>query len=573
MNRTTRNIVILVVAVIGIGSAIAAVATLSADSGKKASSSALYRVERGALAIDLTETGTIKSRDQFIVKSEVEGRTSIIYVVDEGTLVETGDLLVELDSSELQDRLVDQQIQVENSDADYVSASENLEVVKIQTQANIASATLNNQFAIEDKTKYLDGEWPKTLMESETDLTLAEEDLRRATDEFDWSKRLYEEKYLSETEYRADELALKRAELQVALARENLNLLKEYTHTRRITELDSEINQMALALERVNRESSSDLVQAEARLRAREAELNRQKGRLAKIEDQLSKTKLYAPAKGMVVYATSSEFSWRGDTQPLDEGQEVRERQELIHLPTADSMMVVIRVHESALGKVQVGQPVQIKIDAMPESSFTGRVTKIAPLPDAQSVFMNPDLKVYDTQIMIDGVHPQLRTGMSCKATILIEQYLDALAVPLQAVVGRGDESVVYVSKNGAVEPRPVITGLDNNALVHIISGVQAGEQVLLTPPLGNDQSRQSRSVDPASAQPDEMSSSSQMSQPSSSIGNNANAQTKPSLSESTNPQRPAGARPQGQRPTGQPSGQPSGQQGNSAPGQSGTRP
>lgn len=553
MNRTTRNIVILVVAVLGIGTAIAAVATMRSESGKKSSTSALYRVERGSLAIDLTESGTIKSRDQFIVKSEVEGRTSIIYVVDEGTLVNEGDLLVELDSSELQDRLVDQQIQVENTDADYVSANENLAVVKIQSQSNIASASLNNQFAIEDKTKYLDGEWPKTLMESETALTLAEEDLRRATDEFDWSKRLYEEKYLSETEYRADELALKRADLQVALARENLKLLTEYTHTRRITELDSEINQKALALERVNRESSSDLVQAEARLRAREAELNRQKGKLTKIEDQLSKTKLYAPTKGMVVYATSAEFSWRGDTQPLDEGQEVRERQELIHLPTADSMMVVIRVHESALGKIQVGQPVQIKIDAMPESSFTGRVTKIAPLPDAQSVFMNPDLKVYDTQVMIDGVHPQLRTGMSCKATILIQHYIDALAVPLQAVVGRGNESIVYVSKNGTIEPRTVVTGLDNNALVHIISGVEAGEQVLLTPPLGNDQSRQSRSVDPA------------MGQTTLPTDNPSNTQPKPSLSESTNPQRPAGARPQGQRPTGQ--------QGNGASGQTGTRP
>jgi HlyD family secretion protein len=357
-------------------------------------------------------------------------------------------------------------------------------------QANIATAELNNQFAIEDKVKYLDGEWPKTLMEAETDVTLAEEDFRRATDEFDWSKKLYAEKYLSETEFRADELALKRAELQVALARENLSLLNQYTHTRKLTELDSEITQKELALQRVNRESSSDLAQAEARLRARQAELNRQKSRLDKIEDQISKTKMYAPADGMVVYATSSEFSWRGDTQPLDEGQEVRERQELIHLPTADSMMVVIRVHESALGKVEVGQPVQIKIDAMPESTFSGRVTKIAPLPDATSVFMNPDLKVYDTQIMIDGVHPGLRTGMSCKATVLVEQYLDALSVPLQAVVGRGGESVVYVSNGSQVEPRTVVTGLDNNAMVHIISGLEEGDKVLLTPPLGGDPSR-----------------------------------------------------------------------------------
>lgn len=484
MNRILKVSLIVFVLVALIAGILVAGGMMSKDGSDSAAAGAFYTVDRGPLSINLTETGTVKSRDQFIVKSEVEGRTSVIYVIDEGVQVKKGDLLVELDSSSLEDRLVDQQIQVENTDADYVSSKENLEVVKIKSQSNIAKAELDNQFAIEDKDKYLDGEWPQLLMEKETDVTLKQEDFRRATDEFNWSQKLYDEQYLSETEYRADELALKRAELQVALARENLKLLKDYTHVRKLAELDSEIEQKALTLKRVTRESASDIVQAEARLRAYEAELNRQKKKLAKIEDQIKKTKMFAPADGMVVYATSSEFSWRGDTQPLDEGQEVYERQELIHLPTADSMMVVVRIQESSLGKVKLGQPVDISIDALPDAHFTGKVTKIAPLPDATSVFMNPDLKVYDTQIMIDGVHPKIRTGMSCKATILIEDYPDALSVPIQAVVGRGSDTVVYVKNGNDVEPRVVSTGLDNNAMIHIIDGVEPGEQVLLTPPL-----------------------------------------------------------------------------------------
>lgn len=487
MRKPIRNIIIAGSALLVTGAFLAAAAAVNDRTTKVRAGMATFTVERAPLSITLTESGTIKSRDQYVVKNEVEGRTSIIFVIDEGSIVEQGDLLIELDSSELEDRLVDQQIQVENSEADYVSASENLEVVKIQTQSNVSKAELDNQFAIEDKQKYLEGEWPKQLMEAETDVTLKDEELRRTTDEFNWSKRLFEEKYLSETEYRADELAMKRAQLQLALSQETINLLREFTHKRRIAELDSEIEQKALTLERVRRESSSDLVQAEARLRAREAELKRQQDRLKKLEDQISKTKIYAPAKGMVVYATSSEFSWRGDTEPLDEGQEVRERQELIHLPTADSMMVQIQVHESSLGKVKIGQPVQIKIDAMPESQYIGRVTKIAPLPDAQSVFMNPDLKVYDTSIMIEGVHPEMRTGMSCRATILIEDHLDAIAVPLQAVVGRGDQSLVYVVSGNEATAREVKTGLDNKAMILITEGLRAGEKVLLTPPLSED--------------------------------------------------------------------------------------
>ncbi len=493
MNRTTKTgVIFIIVVVIAVGAWFAYGAIADTDTSAMSNQS-LYTVKRAPLTISLNESGTIKSRDQHVVKSEVEGRTSILFVIDEGVVVNKGDLLIELDASSLNDRLVDQQIMVENTAADHISAKENLEVVKIQAESNIAKANLENQFAIEDKTKYLEGEWPKNLMQADTDVKLAQEDYRRATDEFDWSKKLFEEKYLSETEFRADELALKRSELQVALANESLKLLKDFTHKRRLAELDSEMSQKKLALERVMRESASNVVQAEARERAREAELKRQRNKLTKIVDQLSKTKMYAPADGMVVYATSSEFSWRGDTQPLDEGQEVRERQELIHLPTADSMMVVIRVHESSLGKVKAGQRAQLSVDALPDSVFTGTVTKIAPLPDAQSVFMNPDLKVYDTQIMIEGVHADLRTGMSCQATVLVDQYDDAIAVPMQAVVGRDGQSVVYVVNGSQSEPRVVQTGLDNNAVVHILSGLEEGEQVLLTPPLSEERSGSKR--------------------------------------------------------------------------------
>lgn len=479
-----KKILVLIVFVLLIGGGYLGISAVKKASSENDAVQVMFTVERGPLAINLTETGTIKSRDQHIVKSQVEGRTSIIYVIDEGSIVKAGDLLVELDSSELQDRLVDQQIKVENTEADFISSKETLAVTKIQNQSNIARAEQDNQFAIEDKVKYLDGDWPKLLMKAESDVTLADEDYRRATDEFVWSERLFGEKYLSETEYRADELSKKRSELQLALAREDLRLLKEFTHIRKLTELDSEIEQKALALERVKRESASSLVQAEARERAFGAELTRQKGKLEKIEDQISKTKIIAPADGMVVYATSAQFSWRGDTQPLDEGQEVWERQELIHLPTADSMMVAIRIHETALGKVQVGQDAEITIDALPGRRFTGKVTKIAPLPDATSVFMNPDLKVYDTQIMIDGIFPAIRTGMSCKANILVEDFDDALSVPIQAVVGRDGKSVVYVSNGKENIARVVETGLDNNAMVHVINGLEVGDEVLLTPPL-----------------------------------------------------------------------------------------
>ena len=90
------------------------------------------------------------------------------------------------------------------------------------------------------------------------------------------------------------------------------------------------------------------------------------------------------------------------NAEPLAEGQEVYERQELIYLPVGDEFIGEIKVHETNLKKIYPGLPVRIRIDALPGQIFQGKIAKIAPLPDAQSMWMNPDLKVYNTQVVIE---------------------------------------------------------------------------------------------------------------------------------------------------------------------------
>lgn len=452
--------------------------------GENSEEMPLFEVQRGPLTIDVTESGTIQAREQVILKSEVEGRTTIIYLIQEGTLVEKGELLVELDSSEMQDDLIEQEIRLQNADADFVQARENLAVVKSQAESDIAKAKLNLQFAKEDLEKYLEGEYPTQLKEKESEITLKKEELERARQKMQWSEKLYQEKYISQTERDSDRLAANRAELQYELAQDDLELFKEYTHQRKLTELKSDLEQKEMELERTKRKATADTVQAEARLKAREAELLQQKSRLQKTKEQIEKTKITAPINGMVVYATSARHSWRGNDEPLDEGQEVREREELIYLPTADTMSASIKIHESSLKKVKLGQPVNVYIDALPGKTFTGKVTKIAPLPDPQSMWLNPDLKVFTTTIELDQDGSEMRTGMSCRAEIIVNEYDDVLYAPVQSVIRKGNQHMAYVRNGGRIEARPVEIGLDNNRMVHIKKGLNEGESVVLTPPL-----------------------------------------------------------------------------------------
>jgi len=490
-----RPLLFLAVTVLLLVSSVGAVRIVSSRPGsRRATNGATFTVRRGPLRISVIESGTIKPREQVILKSEVEGTTSILWLIPEGTRVKKGDLLVELDASSLLDARIDQQIKVQNAEAAFVSAREELEIVKSQAESDIELAKLTLEFAKQDLKKYLEGEYPTQLKQAQAQITLAEEELQRAEEQLKWSKKLFAEKYISQTELKADELAAKRKALDLQLAKNNLSLLQDFTYKRTLAQLQSDLKQAQMALERVTRKAKANVIQAEANLKAKESEFNRQRDKLKKIEEQIEKTKIYAPADGLVIYATSARRGgWRSSTEPLDVGQTVRQRQELIYLPTTSSVKAEVDIHESSLKKVKVGLPAIVTVDALPGKIFTGKVATIAPLPDAQSIWMNPDLKVYNSDIYLDSNDSALRAGMSCKAEIIVEEYSDAIYVPIQAVLRINGQPTCFVVKDGKLEPRKVKVGLDNNRMIRIISGLKEGEIVSLTPPL------QMASVEPSS--------------------------------------------------------------------------
>ena len=101
-----------------------------------------------------------------------------------------------------------------------------------------------------------------------------------------------------------------------------------------------------------------------------------------------------------------------------------------------------------------------------------GTVTHIAPLADAQSMWMNPDLKVYRTEIALDVNDPQLRSGMTCRAEIVVDRQADTLYVPVQVVRRLGGQPTVYVLReDGRTEARSIEIGLDDNTVVRVVRG------------------------------------------------------------------------------------------------------
>ena len=158
----------------------------------------------------------------------------------------------------------------------------------------------------------------------------------------------------------------------------------------------------------------------------------------------------------------------------------VRQRQELIRLPDVSKMVAEIKIHESRVREVRPGMTAYVRIDNIPNRRFKGTVRRVAPLPDSTMAWMNPDLKVFPTDVLILEELPELKPGVSARAEVIITNLTQVLTVPIQTVARMEGENVCFVRNGSRVMPVPVTTGWFNDRFMEITSGLKEGDQVLL---------------------------------------------------------------------------------------------
>jgi HlyD family secretion protein len=484
--------------------------------------SGTYMVSRGDLPIAVTESGDIKALNSKDIKSEVEGRTTIISIVDEGTIitpedVNNGKVLVELDSSDIEQKLTQQEVQFLNAEAGFTEAKESLDIQKKQNDSDIKAGQLKVRFALMDLQKYvgeevaemlvsgqanpgiehveiasligdankdskLGGEALQKLRERDGDIYLKRQELELAKSKLEWTEKLYEKEYVSLKDKEADSLDKERKDIAWEKAGTAKDLFIKYEFPKEAEKLLSDYDEARRELERIEARARSKLAQAQAKLKSGEATYLLQKKRLEKLRKQLEACTIRAPVPGQVVYSSSMMEGWMRQRYLIEVGAEVRERQKIISIPDTSEMKVEIKIHETWVDKVQAGQKANITVAAFPDKTFTGEVLKKAPLADQQG-WLNPDLKVYATDVSIDGTHDFIKTGMSAKVEVIIDELHDILSVPIQTVTTQEGVKLCYVVTGSGPEKCEVETGSFNNDFVEIKSGVVEGDKVLLNPP------------------------------------------------------------------------------------------
>src|SRR6266496_4842280 len=437
-----------------------------------------YTVKRNDFLVSIIEGGTLKAVHEVTVRSELEGVARIISIVPEGINVHQGDLLVELDSSDLRERLSAQEVTFQNAQFAFVQAKENLAIQKSLIESNLKDTELKVEFARSDLSKYLEGDWPQLEKDTKARITIAEEELKRAEDRYNWTQQLQQKGYATKSELDADSLAVKRKQIELAQAQEQLRLLTKYDFPKRKRALEAAMEQAEKELERLKLRSAAQIAQVEASLKSQSATLELQEKRLNELKQQLELTRIYAPQDGLVVYASSSN---PGNGILIEEGATVRQKQDIIKLPDVSQMMLEIRVHESHVQKIKPGLQAYVTIDSLPDQQFQGSIRKVAVLPDSSSRFFNPNLKVYTTEVLIEDEIPDLKPGISGRAEVVITNLQNVLTVPIQAVTTRNGRQVCLVEKNRSARPVPVEVGMYSDRLIEIKSGLKEGDLVLLS--------------------------------------------------------------------------------------------
>lgn len=448
---------------------------LSVDSGGGAVIT--YEVAPRTFDVVLSEKGELDALNKIDIKSEVEGQTRIISLVPEGKHVEKGELLVQLASDQIDDRIQQEELKETAARVAYEAAVKEHEIQLDKNESDIRKAELAVTIAGLKLEKYTKGDWEQQMTDAQLEIDRCERVLQRDQDDLKYSKELIEKQFITQSEYKDDEFAVYQATVALEKAKLAKDILHEYTHKTDLQQLESDLHEAEKELERVKKTAEANAAKSQANVDGKNAEWNHSKQQLQKYREQKEKCHIIAPGAGLVVYSNQDSF-WRGNQSRIAEGEQVYERQTILSIPDTSQMKVVVRIHEAKTQKLETGLRARIEVEGMPDQEFTGEVTKIAAVADSRSRWLNPDLKEYRTEITIDQNDAPLKPGVTARVSIFVERVDAKAAVPVQAVYSKGGKSYAFVDNGGEATPVEVTLGQSNAEFVEVTDGLSVGQHV-----------------------------------------------------------------------------------------------
>jgi multidrug resistance efflux pump len=418
------------------------------DGTRRDANIVLHEVVREDFKLDVTERGEIESAGVTDVVSEVKTKNtpgvSILKIIPEGTAVKKGDFLVELDASGFKEERTAQQILVNTAQA-----------LVVQSQNVYETALIA-------KAEYLDGTYVQERQTIESTVFVAEENLNRAKEYYEFSKKLAAKGYVNQLQLEADKFAVDKSLKELDAAKTKLKVLDEYTKAKMLKQLES------------------DIVIAKAKWESDQKSLDLELEKLAEIDLQIARCTIVAPKDGIVTYAHNRE-NWGGEEFIVKEGAVIRERQAIIRLPDPSSMRAELNVNESLIQHIRSGLPATISPVGMGDMKLRGNVISVNQYAEP-SGWRKANVKEYKALVSIDNPPAELRSGMTASVTIHCDEVNDAILAPVQSVYAHGGKFYAFVYDQGDWEARAVTTGPTNDMFFVIENGLSEGDRIAVYP-------------------------------------------------------------------------------------------
>ncbi|HAT7071416.1 TPA: efflux RND transporter periplasmic adaptor subunit [Legionella pneumophila] len=160
------------------------------------------------------------------------------------------------------------------------------------------------------------------------------------------------------------------------------------------------------------------------------------------------------------------------DARNINLGQAVEPNTVLFHISNRDKLLVVAQVYEEDLGKVNVGQEVNVHVLSYPKQTFPGQVTLIEPNLD-------PLTRTVNVRITLDNKEGLLKPGMFVRANVILTHNKAALTVPNAALLQADNQQFVFVQNGGTYKRVDVKVGAVEDDYSEIIDGLVPGDLVV----------------------------------------------------------------------------------------------
>jgi multidrug efflux pump subunit AcrA (membrane-fusion protein) len=397
-----------------------------------------HKVSRGDLSVVVTENGAVESSNNKEIKCMVKGGSTVLWVIETGTLVKSGEELVKLDQSQIEDKILQQKIVYENAVANTITAESDVAVA----QTSI--------------TEYIEGTYQAEKSKIEKEIFEAEQALRKAELAVQSALRLTAKGVVKNLQLEGEQFAVDSARKDLELKKTKLESLEKYNKVKSLQELQSKLRA------------------SEAKLASYQASLSLEKARLEREKKQLENCVIRAETEGMVIFPSMA--AWK-DTPDITEGAVVREQQTLLMIPDFTQMQVKVGIHESKVDRLKVGMKAKIQLQ---ELILEGEVSEIAEVTRPAG-WWTGNLVKYDTIIKLPQ-HPGLKPGMSAVVDIVLADHKDVLTVPVAAIIEGSGGLFCWVQTPEGVRKRVVRVGDTNDQFSIILDGLSESDEVVLNP-------------------------------------------------------------------------------------------